>query len=146
MSARQGLLGPNIDRFVLVREAWTREAKIGLVDTFYNAEARIQNGVRSGRMELYRVFDSQVGPLHACGWLVLERMRGMLFIWCYQGRGLICLIHQLREYARVNAFEQLSFFTRRRAAVRALRRFHPRLYHKHAPDEVQYVIDVKAAA
>lgn len=146
MSARVGLLGPNIDRFVLLREVWSKEAKIGLADTFYDAEQKLQDGVRSGKMELYRVYENQVGPLHACGWLILERMGGMLFIWCYQGRGLVCLIHQFREFARVNGFQQLSFFTRHAAAIRALRRFKPRVYKKYSPDEVQYVIDVRRAA
>lgn len=140
------MLGPNIDRFVLVREPWSKEARVSLADTFYDAESAIQDGVRSGRMELYRVYENQVGPLHGCGWLILERMGRMLFLWCYAGRGLVCLVHQFREYARVNGFEQISFFTHHAAAVRALRRFKPTVYKKHSPDEVQYVIDVRQAA
>ncbi|SRR5579862_3416149 len=140
------LLGPNIDRFVLIREPWSDEAREGLKDTFYEAETRLRDGVRKGQMELFRVFADQYAPGAQCGWLIIERMHGMLFVWCYQGRGLVCLIHQLREYARHNGFEQLSFFTHKAAAVRALRRFKPRVYKKHDTDEVQYVIDARRAA
>ena len=140
------MLGPNIDRFALLREPWSAEAESGLAGTFYDAKERISAGVRSGAMELYRVFENQVDPRLQCGWLVLERMAGMLFVWCYQGRGLVCLIHQLREYARANGFQQLSFFTHHAAAIRVLRRFKPTVYKKHAPDEIQYVIDVRRAA
>jgi hypothetical protein len=141
-----GLLGPNVDTFVLIREPWSEEARIGLRDTFFTAETRMREGVASGKMELFRVFAESHAPGKQLGFLIIERMRGMLFIWCYQGTGVVCLIHQLREYARQNGFEQLSFFTRHRAVIRVLRRYRPREYMKHAPDEIQYVIDVKAAA
>lgn len=141
-----GLLGPNVDVFVLIREPWSAEAREGLKDTFYDAEQRVHDGVVSGKMELFRVFAESHAPGKQVGWLILQRLHGMLFIWCYQGTGIVCLIHQLREYARQEGFEQLSFFTRHRAVIRVLRRYKPREYMKHAPDEIQYVIDVKAAA
>lgn len=134
----QGLLGPQVDVFVLEREPWTLEAREGLRDTFYDAEERITALVKANKAELYRVRDKH---MQHCGWLILQRMGGMLFIWAYQGRGLVCLIHQLREYARRNGFEQLSFFTYKPAALRALRRFTPRILKTHTPKELQYVIE-----
>ena len=120
--------------YTITARAWCEDADKALAPTYYGHRDMLVNGVASGRMELFNV--------NGDSWLVTEIMGGMLFVWCYAGRGLVHLIERLRVVAAANGLSQVSFFTRHAAAVRALRRFNPRALPTKIDGETQYVIDV----
>src|SRR5271154_5485214 len=126
-------------KFVLVRREWCEEAHIGLAKTIYDAEGErlLIEGVKAGRMILWRVNDHS--------WAVTEARGGMLFIWCYQGEGLTRFIKEFRIVAKSSGFQQLSFFTRHRAAIRMLKCFKPIALPTLVSGEVQYILDVSGA-
>lgn len=123
--------------FLLQKMQWHTAARDGLKDTFFGHEDKIAEGVISGKMELFRVNNDS--------WLVTQRFPDFLFIWCYQGKGLVRLIEEMRPLALANGHKQISFFTPHRAALRALRRYHPRPLMKDANGHIQYVIECQGA-
>ena len=136
------ILGP-VTHFEMVQVPWSQEAEEGLRDTFYGHGDMIKSGVESGKMILLKVFCHTPREVKT-SWLVLERMPNMLFIWCYQGVGLVRLVDCLRQYAATEGFQQLSFFTHHQAALRGLRRFHPFALLTPVEGEAQYIIDTGA--
>jgi hypothetical protein len=122
--------------YTIVKHAWCPEARDALRDTFYTDGEEIAQGVLSGRMELFRVNDDS--------WAVTEIMRGMLFIWCYAGRGSNQFVDRMRVVARLNKLSQVSFFSRHKGAARLWKRFNPRMIPTYQPGEVQYVFEVPA--
>jgi hypothetical protein len=132
------MIRTEVTHFTLVRQPWSIAAEEGLQDTFFGALHRIRAGVNRGRMELYRV--------NGESWCVLERMPDMFFIWCYQGRGLVDFIHKMTEYAHVNGFSSLSFFTHMQATRRALRSMNPEILTTKEPGEMQFIIDTQRCA
>lgn len=116
-------------------EHWP-EARQALREALYGDGEEISHGVRIGRMELFRVNDDS--------WAVTERMRGMLFIWCYAGRGAVQFVHRMQLVAKANGMSQVSFFSRRKGAARAWRRFHPQQLATSIDGERQYVFEVSA--
>lgn len=123
--------------FTFVKCSWCKGAETGLRDTFYGNMESVRDGVRSGKMELFRV--------NGDSWLVTEIMGGMLFIWCYQGRGLVQMVDRLRMLAKHNGMQCVSFYTPHKAALRALRRFDPRPLSVSAEGHIQYEIDCASA-
>jgi hypothetical protein len=127
-----GLLGEFPDHWTFEKKQWSEAAEHGLRDTFYGHGARISSGVCSGAMELFLV--------NGASWLVTERMGNTLFVWCYQGKGLTAIMRVLVDLAKNNGHSQVSFFTRHRAALRAVRRFKPYALLTPVQGETQYVI------
>jgi hypothetical protein len=123
--------------FLLRKMQWHREARDGLRDTFFGHEDKIAAGVISGQMELFKVNDDS--------WLVTQRFPEFLFLWCYQGKGLVRMVDELRAVALANGHPQISFFTPHRAALRALRRYSPRALKRTENGHIQYVIECKGA-
>jgi len=125
----------------VVKRAWCMDAYNGLRGTFESAEGawHIARGVLSEKMELWRV--------NGDSWLVTEVMFGnkMLFLWCYEGRLLMQLIDHLVLVCHKAGFEQLSFFTRHRGALRILRRYGVFSLPTKTAGECQYVIDIDIA-
>ena len=122
--------------YTIVKATWCDEARQALRDTFYTDGEEIAEGVRSGRMELFRV--------NGHSWAVTEIMRGMLFIWCYAGRGSNQFVDRMRVVAKANGLQQVSFFSHHKGAARLWKRFNPRMLQTQAPGEVQYVFEVDA--
>jgi len=122
--------------FTIVKAQWCDEARDALRTTFYTDGEEIAEGVRSGRMELFRVNDDS--------WAVTEVMRGMLFIWCYAGTRSNQFVDRMRVVARANGLTQVSFFSRHRGAARLWKRFNPRMLPTQNAGEVQYVFEVSA--
>jgi hypothetical protein len=123
-------------QYTIVKIEWCDEARQALRDTFYTDGEEIAEGVRSGRMELFRV--------NGDSFAVTEIMRGMLFIWCYAGRGSNQFVDRMRLVARRNGLQQVSFFSRHKGAARLWKRFNPRMLETQEPGEVQYVFEVQA--
>jgi len=125
--------------YTIVKQAWTpevwAEARQALREAFYTDGEEICEGVRSGRMELFRVNNDS--------WAVTEIMRGMLFIWVYAGRGSNQFVDRMRVVAKVNGLAQVSFFSRHRGAARLWKRFNPRMLPTQLDGEVQYVFEVE---
>jgi hypothetical protein len=128
--------GDTTRHYTIVKHAWCDEACDAMRDCFFTDGEEIAEGVRSGRMELFRVNDDS--------WAVTEIMRGMLFIWCYAGRGSNQFVDRMRVVAKANRLTQVSFFSRLRGAARLWRRFNPRMLPTRIPGEVQYVFEVDA--
>jgi hypothetical protein len=122
--------------YTVVKTAWCAEAREALRGTFYTDGEEIAEGVRSGRMELFRVNDDS--------WAVTEIMRGMLFIWCYAGRGSNQFVDRMRIVAKHNGLQQVSFFSHHKGAARLWKRFNPRMLKTLEPGETQYVFEVQA--
>jgi hypothetical protein len=123
-------------KYTIVKAAWCDEARDALRSTFYTDGEEIAHGVRCGRMELFRVNDNS--------WAVTEIMRGMLFIWCYAGKGSNQFVERMRVVAKANSLTQVSFFSRHKGAARLWKRFNPRMLPAQNPGEVQYVFEVPA--
>jgi hypothetical protein len=122
-------------KYTIVKSEWCPEARDALRETFYTDGEEIAEGVRSGRMELFRV--------NSDSWAVTEVMRGMLFIWCYAGRGSNQFVDRMRIVAKHNGLTQVSFFSRHKGAARLWKRFNPRMLPAQNPGEVQYVFEVE---
>ena len=116
---------------------WSQDASIGLKDTFFGFEQMIAEGVNSGRMQLWRINDDS--------WLVTEIFRNpdFLMVWCYQGSGLVNLMMHLNNVALSNNLPELRFFTRLRAAVRALRFMRPVVEPGNWEGEIFFKIEAK---
>lgn len=131
------MIDTNTNRpYTIVKAAWCDEARDALRETFYTDGEEIAEGVRSGRMELFRV--------NGDSWAVTEKMRGMLFIWCYAGRGSCQFVERMRRVAALQnpPLEQVSFFSRHKGARRLWREYNPRMIPTTVPGEVQYVFEV----
>jgi hypothetical protein len=123
-------------KYTVVKKAWCDEARDALRETFYTDGEEIAEGVRSGRMELFHV--------NGNSWAVTEIMRGMLFIWCYAGRGSNQFVDRMRVVAKANGLTQVSFFSHHKGAARLWKRFNPRMLKTEEPGETQYVFEVDA--
>jgi len=121
--------------YTVVKSQWCDEARQALRDTFYADGEEIAEGVRSGRMELFCV--------NGDSWAVTEIMRGMLFIWCYAGRGSNQFVDRMRIVAKANGLSQVSFFSKHKGAARLWKRFNPRMLKTLEPGETQYVFEVE---
>jgi hypothetical protein len=122
-------------QYTVVKSQWCDEARQALRETFEADGEEIAEGVRSGRMELFRVNDTS--------WAVTEIMRGMLFIWCYAGTGSNQFVDRMRIVAKHNGLSQVSFFSRHKGAARLWKRFNPRMLQTSVPGETQYVFEVE---
>lgn len=121
-------------KYTITKAAWCDEARDALRGTFFTDGEEIAEGVRSGRMELFNV--------NGDSWAVTEIMRGMLFIWCYAGRGSNQFVDRMRIVARANGLQQVSFFSRHKGAARLWKQFNPRRLETQEPGEIQYVFEV----
>lgn len=122
--------------YTIAKSQWCDEARDAMRECFYTDGEEIAEGVRSGRMELFRVNDDS--------WAVTEVMRGMLFIWCYAGKHSNQFVDRMRIVARANGLSQVSFFSRHKGAGRLWRRFNPRMLPTPVAGEVQYVFEIPA--
>ena len=115
----KGLVAPAVTPRLFVRGplCWNYAADYGLRDTFYDCRDMVRNGVDSGKMQLWRVNDDS--------WLVTEIIQDQLFVWCYQGYGLLATIRVLMRIAAQNHLDYVAFFCRQAAALRALRCLNP---------------------
>lgn len=139
LSQKVGLLGPMFERFKFVREHWSPDAREGLKDTFYSAEHVVREGIITGAMQCFSINDRQ-------SWVVVQFMPGKLFVWCYQGCGLVSFIGVLRKFAAARGIKEIGFFTHHRAALRALRRFSPVARLTQVEGEAEYFISCEGAA
>ncbi len=96
---------------------------------------RIIDGVMTERMELWRVNDDS--------WAVTEVLHGMLFLWCYAGKGSIQFVERLIVIARHMGLEQVSFFSFHKGAARLWHHYNPRKIPGGLSGEVQYIFEVK---
>jgi hypothetical protein len=103
---------------------------------FHDNGEQIAEGVRSGRMEMFLV--------NGESFAVTEIMAGMLFLWCYAGKGSNEFVERLRIVARANGLKQISFFSKHKGASRLWKRYSPRMIPTGEPGEVQYVFEVSA--
>jgi hypothetical protein len=123
--------------YTMVKRAWCKEAADALASTFVGEDGgkRIVDGVMSERLELWRVNDDS--------WAVTEVLHGMLFLWCYAGRGSVQFVERLILIARKMGLEQVSFFSFHKGAARLWHHYNPRKIPGGNPGEVQYIFEVK---
>lgn len=120
--------------FVCVKHQWCPEAVQGLRDTFYENGERIAEGVRSGRMELWRV--------NGHSWAVTEIINATIFLWCYQGRDSGSFVLKLCEVAKAQGLAKVSFFSQHKGAARLWKRFNPQVFNTTTEGEKQYIFEV----
>lgn len=96
---------------------WCAEAERGLAAALGDYPEAIRDGVKSGRMQLWRV-DGE-------SWLVTQvfQLERKLVIWCYQGRNARRTAEAMFRAARANDLEVVEFSTRRKGLPRLLREF-----------------------
>lgn len=123
--------------YTMVKRAWCQEAHEALKSTFVGDDSgkRIVDGVMQERMELWRVNDDS--------WAVTEIMHGMIFLWCYAGRGSGQFVERLIRIAKGMGLEQVSFFSYHKGAARLWKRYNPRMIPGGQPGEVQYIFEAR---
>lgn len=83
----------------------------------FDAEKVVRDGVESGRFELWHI-DGE-------SWAVTQTWEGEMFLWCYQGKGLVEFVNIMMIIAARNKLKRIKFATRRPAIARMIKHLNP---------------------
>lgn len=120
--------------------AWNEESAHGLAKTYLEDDLpRMVSGIASGRYLLFRAVVNDV----CCGWLIAERLKDELFIWCYQGAEPDFILQALAVHAKRGGLKKVGFFTRRPGWQRRMRRYMPDVSRTLLEGEVRFTFNVE---